>query len=82
MDITYLEEMKNVDIQSVQKDSLADLNDVKIDASLERPERISSFLSQIKNPYCFVCDGVIVKVSFTETKDTLEEKLNRYFLSL
>lgn len=82
MDITYLEEMKNVDIQSVQKDSLADLNDVKIDASLERPERISSFLSQINNPYCFICDGVIVKVSFTETEDTLEEKLNRYFLSL
>ncbi len=82
MDITYLEEMKNVNIQSVQKDSLADLNDVKIDASLERPERISSFLSQINNPYCFICDGVIVKVSFTETEDTLEEKLNRYFLSL
>lgn len=79
MDNIDLKKLKDVEIQSVEKDSLVDLKDVTIDTSLERSERLSDFLSQIKNPYCFVCDGVIVKIRFAETGDTLEEKLNEYF---
>lgn len=82
MDNVYLKELENVDIQSVQRDSLVDVKNVKVNTSLERAERISDFLAQIKNPYCFVCDGVIVKVRFADTEDTLEEKLNEYFFSL
>lgn len=82
MDYTYLKELEDVDIQSVQRNSLVDINNVRIDTSLERTERISDFLAQIKNPYCFVCNGVIVKIRFTDTEDTLEEKLNGYFLSI
>lgn len=82
MDNVYLKELENVDIQSVQRNSLVDVKNVKVNTSLERTERISDFLAQIKNPYCFVCDGVIVKVRFADTEDTLEEKLNEYFFSL
>ena len=82
MNNAYLKELEDVDIQSVQRDSLVDIKNVKIDTSLEGAERISDFLAQIKNPYCFVCDGVIVKIRFADTEDTLEEKLNAYFLSL
>ncbi len=82
MDNTYLKELANVDIQSIQRNSLVDIKDVKVDTSLERAERLFDFLTQIKNPYCFVCDGVIVKIRFADTEDTLEEKLNEYFLSL
>lgn len=82
MSSAYLEKLKDVDIQSVHKSSLTDVKNVKIDTSLERSERVSDFLAQIGNPYCFLCDGVIVKIRFADTKDTLEEKLNGYFLSL
>lgn len=82
MNNMYWKELEDVDIQSVQRNSLVDIKNVKVDTSLERAERISDFLSQIKNPYCFVCDGVIVKIRFADTEDTLEEKLNGYFLSL
>lgn len=77
-----LKELADVDIRTVKKNALIEIKKVKIDPKLEREERISSFMQQIKNPYCFVCDGVIVKIGFTETEDTLEEKLNEYFLSL
>ncbi len=77
-----LRELENVDIQTIEKDALVEIKKVKIDPELERRERISSFVQQIKNPYCFICDGVIVKIGYTETEDTLEEKLNEYFLSL
>lgn len=77
-----LRELKNVDIRTIEKDALVEIKKVKIDPELERRERISSFVQQIKNPYCFICDGGIVKIGYTETEDTLEEKLNEYFLSL
>lgn len=77
-----LRELENVDIRTIEKDTLVEIKKVKIDPELERRERISSFVEQIKNPYCFICDGVIVKIGYTETEDTLEEKLNEYFLSL
>lgn len=77
-----LRKLADVDIRTVQKDTLVDIKKVKIDPGLERKERISSFMQQIKNPYCFVCGGVIVKTGFAETEDTLEEKLNEYFQSL
>lgn len=82
MDNVNLKRLEDVDIHSVQRESLVDIKNIEIDTSLERAERISSFLSQIKNPYCFVCDGVIVKIRFSETEDTLEGILNGYFLSL
>jgi len=82
MNDTYLKELANVNIQTVPKESLVDIKEVKIEPSLEREERVSSFVRQIKNPYCFLCDGIIVKMNFSETGETLEDKLNRYFLSL
>lgn len=77
-----LRELENVNIRTIEKDALVEIKKVKIDPELERRKRISSFVQQIKNPYCFICDGVIVKIDYTETEDTLEEKLNEYFLSL
>ena len=47
-----------------------------------KQERISEFFQQIKNPYCFVCNGMIVKMHFNGSEKTLEEKLDSYFLSL
>lgn len=48
-----LNEMQQVDIRTVDKSALIDLNSVKIDESLPIPERVASFVSQIGNPYCF-----------------------------
>ena len=48
-----VEEMKAVDIRTVDKDALVDIRDMKIDRTLPKEERIRSFVEQIKNPYCF-----------------------------
>lgn len=82
MNEMHLKELAEVDIRRVRKESLIDIKDVNIDPLLEQADRIRSFIKQIKNPYCFICDGVIVKMNYAEKEDTLEDKLNRYFLSL
>ena len=77
-----LQKMKNVDIKTVDLESLRDIRDVKIDPDQPREERIKSFLDQIGNPYLFRCNGHVVRVKFAETDRTLEDCLQDYFNSL
>ncbi len=82
MDIRTLRTMTETDINTISKESLIDIKDVTIDMEKGKQERISEFFQQIKNPYCFVCNGMIVKMHFNGNEKTLEEKLDSYFLSL
>ncbi len=76
------EKLKNVDIKTVDPETLVDIRDVKINKDLPKEERIKDFIKQIKNPYCYKCGKIVVKLSFADTEDTLEDKLNNYFSSL
>jgi hypothetical protein len=67
------EEMKAVDIRTVDKSTLVDLQDVEIDTTLPYQQRMVSFLKQIKNPYCFRVGDVAVKVKYKESGPTFEE---------
>lgn len=59
-----IDTLRSVDIRSVDKQSLVDLNSVRIDESKPVQERVLSFLQQIKNPYCFRIGDVAVKVNY------------------
>ena len=59
-----LEKLKNVDIKTVRKEDLVDISTVKINTDLPVKERVEDFIRQIKNPYCYLDHGVIVKISF------------------
>lgn len=76
------EQMKQVDIQSIDRDSLVDINDIRIDTKLPREQRLTEFVRQIGNPYCYRCGKVVVKVSFADTDATLEERLEHYLKTL
>ncbi|MCI8286479.1 MAG: hypothetical protein HFH89_02215 [Lachnospiraceae bacterium] len=82
MDIQTLREMADVDVRTVPKESLVDIRDVRIDGSMGREERISDYIEQVKNPYCVQCNGIVVKMSFSQSGETLEDKLNSYFRSI
>ena len=77
-----LEEMKNIDIRTVDPDTLVDIKGVQVNTSIPREDRILEFIEQIKNPYLFMCGKTVVKVSFADTDVTLEDQLERYLLSL
>lgn len=77
-----LAEMKQIDIRSVDPAMLVDVRDVVVNTSLPRDRRMQDYLEQIKNPYCFKCDKTVVKVSFADTESTLEDRLEKYLLSL
>lgn len=84
--MTYIDknvtELKNIEIETVNPDMLADIQDVKINTNLNREERIKQFIEQIKNPYCFKCGKTIIKISFADTEKTIENRMQEYLKSL
>ncbi len=77
-----LEAMKNVDVRTVDRDTLADIRDVHIDTSLPQAERLMDFIKQIGNPYCYRCGKAVVKISFVDNGATLEDKLEHFLKTL
>ena len=74
--------MKQVDVRTVDRDTLMDIRDVKVDRTLPRGQRFADFLRQIGNPYCYRCGKAVVKISFADTDATLEDRLEHYLKTL
>ena len=76
-----IEAMRNVDIRTVDPAGLRDIRDVKVNTDLPKRERILDFIRQIGNPYCYRHGKYVVKVSFTDTDVTLEDRMLSYIRS-
>ena len=77
---TGLSGLKNIGIEQCEQDQLVDLRSVSIDKSRPVPERMCSFVKQIKNPYLFKVDDITVKVEFSSGK-SLEDSLLSFLLA-
>lgn len=69
---------RNNPFQGIEIDSLVDIRDVKIDTSLPVPERIKSYIEQVKNPYYFRVGDVAVHISYSENGPSLQEVIQGY----
>ena len=45
-----LQELKQVDVRTVDPDTLVDIKEIEIDRTLPKGERIQEFIRQIRNP--------------------------------
>ena len=63
-----LDRLRNVDVRTVDRETLVDIDGVIIRDDLPTEERIMDFVQQIGNPYCFRYNGIVVKVSFSGRK--------------
>ena len=77
-----LEEMKAVDIRTVDPDTLVDATKIHIDQNLPKEERMKEFLRQIKNPYCFRLGDMIVKSTYSEDGVSLKERFEQFARTL
>lgn len=71
-----LRKMAQTDLRNVNRAELVDINDVEIKRELSQKERMADFVSQIKNPYCYLDKGMVVKISFageSRLEDTLKK---------
>ena len=73
--------MKNIDLDTVNRDELVDIRDVKVNTALPKRERALDFIRQIGKTYCYKHGKYVVKVGFSDTEVSLEERLAGYILS-
>lgn len=71
-------EMQNVDPRTVDRSTLVQRESIRIDPDGSREERILSYISQIKNPYCYLDGNTVVKIQFSETDTTIEDCFVNY----
>ncbi len=69
--------MKDVG-KTIDRGTLRDIKSVVIDTTKPCGERIKSFVEQIGNPYCYLDNGVVVEVGFSDTDISLQDRLSAY----
>lgn len=77
-----LQDLKDVDIRTVDREELIDLNTIHIDSNLPVCERVDAFLRQIKNPYCFRVGNVAVKVIYQDNGPSFQQNFEEMLLSM
>ncbi|MCD7731923.1 MAG: hypothetical protein LUH56_00580 [Oscillospiraceae bacterium] len=74
--------MKPDEKRSELLDSLVDIRDVRIDRTLPLEERMKSYVEQIKNPYMFKVGDTVVRVSYANTPETINDNFINLIASL
>jgi len=77
--LAALDTMRNT--TEIDRTKLVDIQSVKIDPALTAAQRTEQYLEQIKNPYCFLCGGSMVRVSFDANGGDLQTRLKNFFVS-
>ena len=73
MNTKKYKDLKNVDVRTVDKSELVDIEDVKININDKPEKKMQDYINQIKNPYCFLCKGYAVKLAFADNNRTIED---------
>lgn len=66
---------EKLDVRSVDRSKLQNLEQVKIDTSLPCEQRVKNFVEQIGNPYCYLDGDVVVSLGFSDSGVCLKDQL-------
>lgn len=77
-----LRKMAEVDVRTVDIDTLTDLRDIEIDTKAPVEKKLASFARQTKNPYVNRIGDYVVKVCYQEEGSTIDEKMEEYIRRL
>ncbi|MFI3227154.1 MAG: hypothetical protein R3Y09_07030 [Clostridia bacterium] len=80
--MNYIEKLKEIDPRAVDRATLVQRQSVKIDPNATKEERLRDFITQIKNPYCYLDGNTVVKISFRSTDTTMEDCIEHYLKGL
>ena len=59
-----------------------DIACVSIDTSFPCAQRIRQYVEQIGDPYCYTDSGIVVKLAYSDTDVSLQDRLRAYACSL
>ena len=80
--LAQIRQMKNRDIRTIEQSELEELPQDAVEYGLPQEERLKNLLDKVGNPYCYLDNGIIVKLNFAPRGgSTLSERVGRCFQS-
>jgi len=77
--LEQIRQMKNRDIRTIEQHELPQ---DAVEYGLPQEERLKNLLDKVGNPYCYLDNGIIVKLNFAPRgSSTLPERIGRCFRS-
>lgn len=77
-----IQEMKAVDIRTVDPESLVDVTGILISDDMTKEERVAEFVKQVKNPYCFRVGDMVVKNVYSSDGISLKDRFEQFVRTL
>ena len=77
-----IEEMKAVDIRTMNPKSLVDVTGILISDDMTKEERATEFVKQVKNPYCFRVGDMVVKNVYSSDGISLKDRFEQFARTL
>lgn len=80
--LEQIHQMRNRDIRTIEQHELQELPRDAVEHGLPQEERLKNLLDKVRNPYCYLDNGIIVKLNFAPRgSSTLSERIGRCFRS-
>ena len=74
--LEQVHQMKNRDIRTIEQSELQELPQDAVEHGLPQEERLKNLLDKVRNPYCYLDNGIIVKLNFAPRgSSTLSERI-------
>lgn len=70
----------SVNMNTVEVEKLADITTLEFDNSLPKEKRLAYVLEKLKNPLCFRCKDMGIKLEFDDTEPSLQEVLTNFLI--
>lgn len=66
--LEQIRQMKNRDIRTIEQHELQELSQDAVEHGLPQEEKLKNLLDKVRNPYCYLDNGIIVKLNFAPRK--------------
>lgn len=75
-----IDHFMSVDMETVYTEKLADISTLEFDNSLPIEKRPAYVLEKLKNPFCFRCGEVGIKLEFDDNAPPIQEVLTNFMI--
>ena len=62
--LAQIRQMESRDIRTIEQHELQELPQDAVEHGLPQEERLKNLLDKVRNPYCYLDNGIIVKLNF------------------
>lgn len=75
-----IDSFMNVNINTVDRSKLSDISTLEFDNTLPKEKRYAYVLEKLKNPLCFRCGEIGIKLEFDDHSPPLQEVLTNLMI--